>query len=341
MDQIKIGAFLGAIRKEKGLTQEQLGERLGVTQKTVSRWETGWNMPDLSTLPAICDVLDINIAELMSAERVEGEQVTKSDTSNMARDLIRLATQKKNSKKIVGAILSALLTVVCMVGLYQYEFSINVETTADLETAINEYHFNDELSSDILERTVIRNKLYVLYEQGNHPGASGLACLEKGIFGRYRIISCTDVEDPLIFIVSTTCAGQKYMISFGVNQLPNVSSYAVYGYDRSNASQNITVDDEGELLFSFAYEGSPFLTVTEISDHISIRPYGAKYFDETGKEISKTTLKDQFDIDINAVNCGYGTAELGMLYFFEAVILILGIIFIRYFLTDVIKQKKP
>ncbi len=50
MNQVKIGAFISELRKEKELTQEQLGERLGVTQKSISRWETGKNMPDISLL---------------------------------------------------------------------------------------------------------------------------------------------------------------------------------------------------------------------------------------------------------------------------------------------------
>lgn len=97
------------------------------------------------------------------------------------------------------------------------------------------------------------------------------------------MISCTDVAFPLIFTISTTYAGHKYAISFCVNELPNVKSYAVYGYGQSPSSQMIMMDDEGELLFSNAYERSPFLTVTELSNDISMRPYAAKYFDKTGK----------------------------------------------------------
>lgn len=340
MDQEKIGAFLGAIRKEKGLTQEQLGERLDVSQKTISRWETGKNMPDISMLSFICDALDIHIAELMGGERIEGENVTKSDTSNMVRGLILMATQKKNTRKIIGAVLSVVLTIACMVGLYHYEFSISVDTTSDLEAAINEYHFNEELSSDILERTALGNKLYVLYEQNNHPGASGLACLEKGIFGQYRMIRCNDVDYPLISVTKTTSNGKDFAITFCVNELSNVKSYAVYGYDQSNSNRNISLDDESELLFSYEYEGSPFLTMTEIANNFSLSPYGAKYFDESGNEISAKTLVGQFEIDENAASSGYGTAELGMFYCLEIIILILGIIFIRYFLTDIMKPKK-
>ena len=55
MDQIKIGAFLKVLRKEKNLTQEQLAEQLGVSGRTVSRWETGNNMPDISLLVEIAE----------------------------------------------------------------------------------------------------------------------------------------------------------------------------------------------------------------------------------------------------------------------------------------------
>lgn len=340
MDQIKIGAFISMIRKEAGMTQEKLGEKLGVTQKTISRWETGKNMPDISMLPVICDTLDINIAELMNGERIEGESITKADTSTMARELIYMATQKKNIKKIIGAVLSVVITFACMVGLYHNVFNINVDSTSDLEAAINSYHFNEEISSDVLERAALGNDLYVLYGQNGYPGASGLARLEKGIFGQYRIIRCTDVDYPLIFVSKTTSEGKDYAITFCVNELPDVKSYAIYGYDQSNTGRNITVDDEGELLFSYEYGGSPFLTLTELAGNFSLSPYGTKYFNESGNEINAKTLEGMFEIDENAGNSGYGTAELGMLYFFEAVILILGLVFIRYFLSDVVKVRK-
>ena len=60
MDQIKIGNFILNCRKEKGLTQEQLAEKLGVTSKSISRWENGNTMPDYSLLKDLCNELDIN-----------------------------------------------------------------------------------------------------------------------------------------------------------------------------------------------------------------------------------------------------------------------------------------
>lgn len=69
MDQIKIGAFLKTLRKEKNLTQEQLAEQLGVSGRTVSRWETGSNMPDISLLVEIAEFYGISVTELIDGER--------------------------------------------------------------------------------------------------------------------------------------------------------------------------------------------------------------------------------------------------------------------------------
>ena len=69
MDQQKIGSFLKDLRKEKNLTQEQLAETLNVSGRTVSRWETGSNMPDLSILVELADYYDVDIREIINGER--------------------------------------------------------------------------------------------------------------------------------------------------------------------------------------------------------------------------------------------------------------------------------
>ena len=69
MDQKRIGSFLRKLRTEKGLTQEQLAEKLNVSGRTVSRWENGNNMPDLSIIVELADFYDIDICELLNGER--------------------------------------------------------------------------------------------------------------------------------------------------------------------------------------------------------------------------------------------------------------------------------
>ena len=72
MDQTKTGTFLKTLRKEKNLTQEQLAEQLGVSGRTVSRWETGSNMPDISLLVEIAEFYNISVTELIDGERKSG-----------------------------------------------------------------------------------------------------------------------------------------------------------------------------------------------------------------------------------------------------------------------------
>lgn len=81
MDQARIGRFLQELRKEKGLTQEQLAENLYVARRTVSRWETGSNMPDLDVLVQLADLYDVNLRELLDGERKdEGMDKETKDT---------------------------------------------------------------------------------------------------------------------------------------------------------------------------------------------------------------------------------------------------------------------
>lgn len=81
MDQARIGRFLQELRKEKGLTQEQLAENLYVARRTVSRWETGSNMPDLDVLVQLADLYDVDLRELLDGERKdEGMDKETKDT---------------------------------------------------------------------------------------------------------------------------------------------------------------------------------------------------------------------------------------------------------------------
>ncbi|MDE6925590.1 MAG: ATP-binding cassette domain-containing protein, partial [Acetatifactor sp.] len=80
MDQKKIGGFISARRKDNGLTQSQLAEMLGITDKAVSKWETGKSMPDPSLFCPLCDLLHITLNELLSGEFISDENLKeKSD----------------------------------------------------------------------------------------------------------------------------------------------------------------------------------------------------------------------------------------------------------------------
>ena len=69
MDQQKIGAFLKELRRERGLTQEDLAEEVGVARRTVSRWETGRSLPDLDLLPRLAELYQVDLRELLDGQR--------------------------------------------------------------------------------------------------------------------------------------------------------------------------------------------------------------------------------------------------------------------------------
>lgn len=97
MDQITIGRFIAKKRKEQSLTQEQLAERLRVSNKTVSKWETGKCMPDYSMINMLCEELKISVSELMDGEEADGKSVRDDDEQIL--DLLR-RTQELEKQKV-------------------------------------------------------------------------------------------------------------------------------------------------------------------------------------------------------------------------------------------------
>ena len=81
IDQTKIGGFLRTLRKEKGLTQEKLAEQMGVTNRSVSRWETGSNLPDLAVLIDLAAFYDVDLTELLNGERNGTEMNKETETA--------------------------------------------------------------------------------------------------------------------------------------------------------------------------------------------------------------------------------------------------------------------
>lgn len=95
MNQEKIGKFIAACRKEKKITQSELSEQLGVTDRSVSNWETGKNMPDLSLFKPLCEILDITINELLSGEKLSKEKYQEKFEENIV-NTIDYSTKKIN-----------------------------------------------------------------------------------------------------------------------------------------------------------------------------------------------------------------------------------------------------
>lgn len=105
MDQIMIGNFMAKKRKEKNMTQARLAEKLGVSDKTISKWETGKCMPDYSVIESLCAELDITIAELLDGEEAAESSIRTYDDSQIL-DLIKRTQALENQRtSLYGLIL--------------------------------------------------------------------------------------------------------------------------------------------------------------------------------------------------------------------------------------------
>ena len=114
VDQMKIGNFLKELRKEKGITQAQLAETLNVSARTVSRWETGSNMPDISILVDIADYYDISIPEIINGERKS--EIMNEEERKIAKTMSDYATTEK--EKIFKEMKIQSIMGVCALVLY-------------------------------------------------------------------------------------------------------------------------------------------------------------------------------------------------------------------------------
>lgn len=116
IEQEKIGKFISAMRKEKNLTQKQLAENLGITDKAISKWETGRSMPDNAMLLDLCKALDVSLNELLSGEKLSQDKYGGKAEENMIHLMEENAKQKSTNRwTIVGTIIGIILLCVALI----------------------------------------------------------------------------------------------------------------------------------------------------------------------------------------------------------------------------------
>ena len=107
MDQLKIGKFIAECRKQKQLTQLQLADKLGITDKAISKWERGIAMPDTSIMLELCDILCISVNELLNGEWINMENSNKKNEQL----LLDMAKELETKNKIIWSSMWAIMIV--------------------------------------------------------------------------------------------------------------------------------------------------------------------------------------------------------------------------------------
>ena len=165
MDMRKIGQFLAELRKEKELTQEQLGEKLGVTNKTVSRWENGNYLPPVEMLQALSEFYGLTINEILSAQRLNPDEYQQKAEENLKavvstspftlQDKIDFFKHKWKKEHFFTSLLIRLL-IVCL--LFQGIFTKNLLWTIGYAVA------------NVVHSLIERNQMMIYVEAHAYDG---------------------------------------------------------------------------------------------------------------------------------------------------------------------------
>lgn len=145
MNQKQIGEFIAQLRKEQNMTQIELGEKLGVTNKTVSRWENGNYMPDISIMQELCETLNISINELISGKNLNESEFKSQADTNLILTMKQIKKIKKEKTFIdffggsgTGIIVSALISpdsirrsIIIVIGLIMILISWYIKASYD------------------------------------------------------------------------------------------------------------------------------------------------------------------------------------------------------------------
>lgn len=191
MDTKKIGAFIAMNRKKKGYTQEQLAEKLGVTNKTISRWENGHYMPDLSLLEPLSKELDITLNELLAGEEIVKEEAMEYSEQNLIQTIDYTGNKIKNEHKKISLFIIGLgiFTSLCAFTVFPSESS-----WSSIYSMIGLFLFVVGIFRELKFTSLLKKGLV----------STILFALLLGIFFIFDYVSVNQFKQPPIYRLTTT-----------------------------------------------------------------------------------------------------------------------------------------
>lgn len=224
MNTVDFGKFVTELRKEKGFTQKQLAEMLDVTDKAVSRWETGKNYPDIEMFERLSAVFGVTVSELL-----EGKRIPKENLNHVSEvQVIEQIKNNKRSKKRYRIIIAVVLVIVLLLGY------IVLKDNGYFDGVI--YNHIDCYSDDVL--TILNNVDGYISQR---PKADGDYIIDWG----WIFLDTDKTTDDLY--LNGTCENGR---SFYVNTLYNESGYCFIGEMRKNSEpvQGVPIDELKSLV---------------------------------------------------------------------------------------------
>lgn len=213
MNTYEFGKFLAQLRKEKGLTQLQLAKQLNVTDKAISRWETGKNYPDIEIFEELSNILDVSISELLEGKRIEKENLFIISEEHIVKQI----KKNKKNKKIYRIIISVVIVFSIIFGYFA------MKTNGVFDGVI--YNQISCYSNDIL---TIMNNIDGYISQ--RPKSSGEFIIDWGDF----FIEHDKTTNDILYLSGTCENGRAFYINTMYDEMNPVNSSCFIGEFRKN-----------------------------------------------------------------------------------------------------------
>lgn len=167
MNQDKIGKFILKLRKEKNMTQQELADKLNVTDRAVSHWENGRSLPDVSLFKPLCEILGISVNELISGEKISKDKIIKKSDENILTSIKKNKEQKKKANIIIISLIAIFVFIIACLISVNNNSKINLVNNSDdlYEKAIN-YLRNEEFKNNPDSKLKDFNTFYSYYGFG-------------------------------------------------------------------------------------------------------------------------------------------------------------------------------
>ena len=277
MDLVKIGKYIAGKRKALGMTQKQLAEKLNMSDKSVSKWERGICLPDVSVYMELCEILGISINEFLAGEDIDAENVEKKSEDNIIQVTKDSKKKQKNLKSILAVVTTFAVIMVLVLGAVfvhkvmqpkNYITAVD-RTSAEMKTAEllsgtdGAYLFNFYVKEEYKTLTIYLSE----YQAGELINKSKVADLDyDGLESAKRGVIAV-IPDFELFRVKLIIADDYSKCSTDFPILENVENREYYGRSATQVEGEVTIQrdtEQGLMALIYGEDGLEAIPVKEM-----------------------------------------------------------------------------
>jgi len=236
MDNTKTGKFIAECRKELGYNQKDLAAKLNVTDKAVSKWETGRSSPDVSMLIPLADVLGVSVTEILN-----GEKISEENISSISNEIIVKSLKKSKSKKLLAVILALalLIGILASYPIFEYNNSIAVNDYFSIASVIRDRLHAEHIFQYACQKIEIKGD-YTAYLYYDTEKAYMVFFKENELFKtRMEFVGGTSADLSEIGLYSMGWYGENINIFFGAE-----ITAKEYTFNYKGIQYNVPIEDD-------------------------------------------------------------------------------------------------